>query len=57
MEAFKFKYTLSVFRKEINKEEMVRRVDLAGCFNVNIRNKDEKAVLLALVTQLVSGDI
>ena len=56
LESFKFKYTLSVFRKEINRESHnMNRMELANNFNIEMKNPQSQAVLLSLVSQLVSG--
>jgi hypothetical protein len=39
LESFKFKYTLSVFRKEINRESHnMNRMELANNFNIEMKN-------------------
>lgn len=57
LESFKFKYTLSVFKKEINRDFILERLSLANNFHVEMKNPETQAVLLTLVSQLVSGDI
>jgi len=57
LESFKFKYTLSVFKKEINRDININRNALANNFNIEMKNPEAQAVLLTLVSQLLSGDI
>lgn len=57
LESFKFKHTLNVFKKEINRNLNINRTSLAQEFQIQINNPESQAVLLSLVSQLVSGNI
>ena len=56
LESFKFKHTLNVFKKEINRDLTISRQNLVKQFNVDLTGKDQ-SVLLSIVGQLVNGDV
>ena len=56
MESFKFKHTLNVFKKEINRELTINRNALKQEFKLDLSGK-EQAVLLSIVGQIVNGDV
>jgi len=51
LEAFRFTYTLNVFKKEVNRNENLKmnRLNLANNFNVEIKNPEKQSVLVSLV--------
>lgn len=57
LESFKFKHTLNVFKKEINRNVNINRSHLAQSFRIEIKNPDSQAVLLSMVQQMVTGDV
>ena len=56
LESFKFKHTLNVFKKEINRTMNINRANLSKHFSIDLSAKDQ-AVLLGIVSQLSSGDV
>lgn len=57
LESFKFKHTLNVFKKEVNRTYNISRRSLAEQFRIEIKNPESQAVLISMVTQMVSGDV
>jgi hypothetical protein len=57
LESFKFKHTLNVFKKEINRSNAINRAALTERFKVEIKNAESKPVLLGLVEQMVTGEV
>ena len=56
LESFKFKHTLNVFKKEINRDLTINRQNLNKQFSIDLSGKDQ-SVLLSIVGQVVNGDI
>jgi hypothetical protein len=48
---------LNVFKKEINRTHNISRGALAEQFRIEIRNPEAQAVLISMVTQMVSGEV
>ncbi len=56
LESFKFKHTLNVFKKEINRDLTINRQSLNKQFSIDLSGKDQ-SVLLSIVGQVFNGDV
>lgn len=56
LESFKFKHTLNVFKKEINRDLTINRQSLNKQFSIDLSGKDQ-SVLLSIVGQIFNGDV